>query len=75
MDVDRFGAILKSRDVHSGSGVPCSYFTPLVNYMSADPALDYIPAASEGEAVAIAAGLVTAGRRSPSCRTLGSAML
>ena len=62
MDVERFGAILKSRGVHNGSGVPCSYFTPLVNYMSADPALDYIPAASEGEAVAIAAGLVSAGR-------------
>ncbi len=62
VDIDRFVDILKSNSVQSGSGVPCSYFTPLVNAMSADPALDYIPATSEGEAVAIAAGLVTAGR-------------
>jgi len=62
MDVNEFGAILKEHGVRSGSGVPCSYFTPLVNQMDADPELDYIPAASEGEAVAIAAGLVAAGR-------------
>ncbi len=62
MDVDRFGQILKEHGVSSGSGVPCSYFTPLVNYMGADPGLSYLPAASEGEAVAIAAGLVTGGR-------------
>jgi phosphonopyruvate decarboxylase len=62
MDVSDFGAILKEHGVRSGTGVPCSYFTPLVNQMVADPELDYIPATSEGEAVAIAAGLVAAGR-------------
>ncbi len=62
MHIDAFGAPLKARGIGSGSGVPCSYFTPLVNYMGTDPALDYLPAASEGEAVAIAAGMVTAGR-------------
>ncbi len=62
MDIDRFGQILKEHGVSSGSGVPCSYFTPLVNYMGADPGMSYLPAASEGEAVAIAAGLVTGGR-------------
>ena len=70
VDIDRFVDILKSNSVQSGSGVPCSYFTPLVNAMSADPALDYIPATSEGEAVAIAAGLVTAGR--PAFALIGS---
>ena len=62
MNIDAFGSILKSKGVCSGSGVPCSYFKPLVNYMGADADLDYVPAASEGEAVAIAAGMVTAGR-------------
>jgi phosphonopyruvate decarboxylase len=62
VDIDRFVDVLKNNRVRAGSGVPCSYFTPLVNAMSADPALDYIPATSEGESVAIAAGLVTAGQ-------------
>lgn len=62
MDIDRFGEILKEHGITHGSGVPCSFFTPLVNYMGLDPGMDYISAASEGEAVAIAAGLVTAGK-------------
>ena len=56
-----FGDILKQQGVKFGAGVPCSYFTPLVNYMTADPQLDYLSATSEGEAVAIAAGMVAAG--------------
>ncbi|MBX3248726.1 MAG: phosphonopyruvate decarboxylase [Myxococcales bacterium] len=62
MDIDAFGSELKERRIRSGSGVPCSYFTPVVNYMGSDPGLDYVPASSEGEAVAIAAGLVAGGR-------------
>ena len=62
MDISDFGSILKNRGICSGSGVPCSYFKPLVNYMGADPELDYLGAASEGEAVAIAAGMVSAGK-------------
>ncbi|MCA9523843.1 MAG: phosphonopyruvate decarboxylase [Myxococcales bacterium] len=62
MLIDDFGQILKDHGVRSGSGVPCSFFTPLVNYMDTDPGLDYLGAASEGEAVAIAAGLCTGGR-------------
>lgn len=62
MDISDFGNILKEHGIRSGSGVPCSYFKPLVNYMGADPELDYLGAASEGEAVAIAAGMVSAGK-------------
>lgn len=62
MQIDAFGDILKRHGIRSGAGVPCSFFTPLVNYMTVDPELDYVSATSEGEAVAIAAGLVTAGR-------------
>src|SRR5687768_11296791 len=62
MDISKFGSVLKGRGIRHGSGVPCSYFTSLVNYMEADAELDYMPATSEGEAVAIAAGLVTGGK-------------
>lgn len=62
MQIEVFGDILKDLGIRHGSGVPCSIFKPLVNYMTLDPDLAYIPAASEGEAVAVAAGLVTAGR-------------
>ena len=45
------------------TGVPCSFLTPLINRVTSDPALDYVGAASEGEAVAVAAGAWLAGRR------------
>ena len=62
MQIETFGEILKRNGIEHGAGVPCSFFTPLVNYMTVDPELDYISATSEGEAVAIAAGLTTAGK-------------
>ena len=45
------------------SGVPCSFLTPLINGVLSTPALAYVGAASEGEAVAIASGAWLAGRR------------
>nr|WP_321984987.1 phosphonopyruvate decarboxylase [uncultured Lichenicoccus sp.] len=42
------------------SGVPCSYLTPLINRVASTA--DYIGAASEGEAVAIASGAWLGGR-------------
>jgi phosphonopyruvate decarboxylase len=62
MQINEFGDILKRHGMLDGSGVPCSIFKPLVNAMTLDSDLAYLPATSEGEAVAIAAGLVTAGR-------------
>src|SRR5215475_3604261 len=44
------------------TGVPCSFLTPVINGVLSRPALSYIGAASEGEAVAIAAGAWLAGR-------------
>jgi len=38
------------------TGVPCSYLTPFINDVIGSPALRYIGAANEGDAVAIAAG-------------------
>jgi phosphonopyruvate decarboxylase len=45
------------------TGVPCSFLTPLINGALSRPALTYVGAASEGEAVAIAAGAWLAGRQ------------
>jgi phosphonopyruvate decarboxylase len=45
------------------SGVPCSFLTPLINRVIARDDIRYVPAASEGEAVAIAAGAWLAGRK------------
>src|SRR5215470_3902374 len=44
------------------TGVPCSFLTPFINGVLSRPALSYVGAASEGEAVAIAAGAWLAGR-------------
>src|ERR1700749_4644547 len=44
------------------TGVPCSFLTPLINGVLSDRSLNYVGAASEGEAVAIAAGAWLAGR-------------
>jgi phosphonopyruvate decarboxylase len=43
--------------------VPCSFLTPLINAVLSRPELAYVGAASEGEAVAIAAGAWLAGRK------------
>ena len=45
------------------SGVPCSFLTPLINGVLSSKTLAYVGAASEGEAVAIAAGAWLAGRK------------
>lgn len=45
------------------AGVPCSFLTPFINYVIGDPALTYVGAANEGDAVAAAAGAVIGGHR------------
>ena len=44
------------------AGVPCSFLTPLINRVIADPAIAYVGSTSEGEALAIASGAWLAGR-------------
>ncbi|MFO1088165.1 MAG: phosphonopyruvate decarboxylase [Hyphomicrobiales bacterium] len=44
------------------SGVPCSYFKPLTNAVIDDSTLDYVGAANEGDALAIATGAALGGR-------------
>jgi phosphonopyruvate decarboxylase len=45
------------------TGVPCSYLKPFINYTIDSPVLDYVGAANEGDAVAIASGAELSGRR------------
>ena len=45
------------------TGVPCSFLTPFINRTISSKLTDYVGAASEGEAVAIAAGAWLAGRK------------
>src|SRR5882757_6981086 len=59
---DDFIAAAKTRGHDFYTGVPCSFLTPLINGVLSSEALTYVGAASEGEAVAIAAGAWLAGR-------------
>jgi phosphonopyruvate decarboxylase len=58
-----FLAAARARGFDFYTGVPCSFLTPFINGAIGDAAIDYVGAASEGEAVAIAAGAWLAGRR------------
>ncbi len=60
---DAFLEPARARGFDFYSGVPCSFLTPIINRVISDPTIAYVGAASEGEAVAIAAGAWLAGRR------------
>jgi len=68
IDADDFLTPLRARGFDFFTGVPCSFLTPLINKVvggatgGGNARLDYVPAASEGEAVAIASGAWLAGR-------------
>ena len=63
IEADAFLAPARARGFDFYTGVPCSFLTPMINRVISDRTLDYLGAASEGEAVAIAAGAWLAGRR------------
>jgi len=58
-----FTRLLKQAGFNFFSGVPCSFLTQVINQAIADPELDYVPATSEGEAIALAAGAWLAGKQ------------
>ena len=60
---DDFLAPARDRGYDFFTGVPCSFLTSIINRVISDRSLDYVGAASEGEAVAIASGAWLAGRR------------
>jgi phosphonopyruvate decarboxylase len=47
---------LRSRGVTLTTGVPCSFLSPVIDGVISDPAMRYVGATNEGEAVAIAVG-------------------
>ena len=63
IEADAFLEPARDRGFSFYTGVPCSFLTPLINRVISNPALNYVGAASEGEAVAVAAGAWLAGRR------------
>lgn len=62
IDADRYLTTAKARRLDFYTGVPCSFLTPIINRVIGDTSIRYVGAASEGEAVAIAAGAWLAGR-------------
>ncbi|MBV9654661.1 MAG: phosphonopyruvate decarboxylase [Acetobacteraceae bacterium] len=62
IDASAFLAAAQDTGIGFYTGVPCSFLTPLINRTASDRALRYVGAASEGEAVGIAAGAWLAGR-------------
>jgi phosphonopyruvate decarboxylase len=62
IEAESFLVAARERGFDFYSGVPCSFLTPLINSVIGDPAIRYLGAASEGEAVGIAAGAWLAGQ-------------
>ncbi|OWR27603.1 phosphonopyruvate decarboxylase [Saccharibacillus sp. O23] len=62
MDTRAFGEAMKARGFDFYTGVPCSFLKDLINYAIND--CDYVGAANEGDAVAIASGAQIGGRKS-----------
>jgi phosphonopyruvate decarboxylase len=60
---DRFIGVARELGFVFYTGVPCSYLKPFINYAIDDPTLRYVGAANEGDAAAIASGVVLAGGR------------
>ncbi len=62
INADDFLAPARAKGFDFFTGVPCSFLTSLINRVITDDRLDYLGAASEGEAIAIASGAWLAGR-------------
>lgn len=62
IEADVFCSELKQRGFGKATGVPCSFFGGPIAYLSRTPGR-YVPAANEGNALAIAAGAALAGDR------------
>lgn len=62
LSIEAFVGMLEAQGVSASTGVPCSYLDALVSFCASSERLPYTIAASEGEAIAIAAGSWLAGR-------------
>jgi phosphonopyruvate decarboxylase len=63
IEAEAFIAEARARGFALYTGVPCSYLTPFINHTIGSPALRYVGAANEGDAVAIGAGAELGGQR------------
>jgi len=64
IEAEQFVHAAQARGFDLYAGVPCSYLKPFINYVIDADDLQYVGAANEGDAVAIAAGAELGGRRS-----------
>ena len=58
-----FCTLLKEKGFDFSTGVPCSILKDVINYLSNDPDISYIPATREDEALGIATGAYLAGKK------------
>lgn len=58
-----FCTTLKEEGFNFSTGVPCSILKEVINYLSKDPDIPYIPATREDEAIGIATGAYLAGKK------------
>lgn len=58
-----FCTILKEKGFDFFTGVPCSILKDVINYLSKEPDIPYIPATREDEAIGIATGAYLAGKK------------
>ncbi len=63
IDAAAFLNALLARGYSHFAGVPCSFLRPFINYVIDSDALDYVGAASEGEAVGVSLGSHLAGAK------------
>ena len=61
---ERIIDLLADRGYGTAAGVPCSILTPLINSVIDDSRIEYVGATSEGEAIALNAGVHLAGGKS-----------
>ncbi|HEY2781786.1 MAG TPA: phosphonopyruvate decarboxylase [Steroidobacteraceae bacterium] len=61
IEARHFVEAARARGFYWYAGVPCSFLTPFINYVLQDPALHYVSAANEGDAVALIAGVALGG--------------
>jgi len=62
MDCREFCSIIKEAGINYSTGVPCSIFASLINYILESGVIRYISATNEGEAIGIAAGAYLSGK-------------
>ena len=58
-----FCTMLKEQGFDFFTGVPCSILKGVINYLSEDPDVPYVPATREDEALGIATGAYLAGKK------------